>query len=32
MKAMGPDGWYWPVVAGPRDDDAPAPQSMTSSD
>lgn len=25
MKAMGPDGWYWPVVAGPRDDDAPAP-------
>ena len=25
MKAMGPDGWYWPVVAGPRDDDVPAP-------
>jgi hypothetical protein len=25
MKTIGPDGWYWPVVAGPRDDDAPAP-------
>jgi hypothetical protein len=25
MKVMGPDGWYWPVVAGPREDDAPAP-------
>jgi hypothetical protein len=25
MKAMGPDGWYWPVVVGPPDDDGPAP-------
>jgi hypothetical protein len=25
MKVMGPDGWYWPVVAGQRDDDTPAP-------
>lgn len=25
MKVMGPDGWYWPVVAGPREDDTPAP-------
>jgi hypothetical protein len=25
MKAMGPDGWYWHVVAGPPDDDASAP-------
>jgi hypothetical protein len=25
MKVIGPDGWYWPVVAGPRDDAVPAP-------
>lgn len=25
MKVMGPDGWYWPVIAGQPDEDTPAP-------